>query len=67
MINIFEKESGQKHDYKMVTRRVGDIKKIWADPKKANEILGWTAKETVENTMLSAWNWQLKLREKGTM
>lgn len=67
LINIFEKVSGQKLNYKIVARRVGDIEKIWADPKKANEILGWTAKETVENTMLSAWNWQLKLREKGTM
>lgn len=67
LINIFEKVSGQKLNYKIVARRIGDIEKIWADPKKANEILGWTAKETVENTMLSAWNWQLKLREKGTM
>ncbi len=67
LINIFEKVSGQKLNYKIVARRVGDIEKIWAEPKKANEVLGWTAKETAENTMLSAWNWQLKLREKGIM
>jgi UDP-glucose 4-epimerase len=67
LINIFEKVSGQKLNYKIVGRRVGDIEKIWAEPKKANEVLGWTAKETTEDTMLSAWNWQLKLREKGIM
>lgn len=67
LINVFEKVSGQKLNYKIVSRRVGDIEKIWAAPKKANEVLGWTAKETIEDTMSSAWNWQLKLREKGIM
>ena len=42
-----------------------DIEKVWADPKFANEELGWTAVETIEDTLLSAWNWQLKLRERG--
>lgn len=67
LINIFEEVSDQKLNYKIVGRRVGDIEKIWADPKKANEVLGWKAQETIENTMLSAWKWQLKLREKGIM
>lgn len=67
LINVFEKVSGQKLNYKIVGRRGGDIEKIWADPVKANTVLGWTAKETVEDTVLSAWKWQLKLREKGIM
>lgn len=67
LINVFEKVSGEKLNYKIVGRRGGDIEKIWADPVKANKVLGWTAKETVEDTVLSAWKWQLKLREKGIM
>ena len=67
LINVFEKVSEQKLNYKIVGRRGGDIEKIWAEPRKANEVLGWTAKESIENTMLSAWKWQLKLREKGIM
>lgn len=67
LINVFEKVSGKKLNYKIVGRRAGDIEKIWAKPKKANEVLGWTAKETLDKTMLSAWNWQLKLRERGIM
>ncbi len=67
LINVFEKVSGEKLNYKIVGRRGGDIEKIWADPVKANTVLGWTAKETVEDTVLSAWKWQLKLREKGIM
>jgi UDP-glucose 4-epimerase len=67
LIHVFEKVSGEKLNYKIVGRRGGDIEKIWADPVKANTVLGWTAKETVEDTVLSAWKWQVKLREKGIM
>ncbi|WP_108821013.1 UDP-glucose 4-epimerase GalE [Dysgonomonas sp. Marseille-P4361] len=67
LINVFEKVSGTKLNYKIVGRREGDIEKIWADPKHANTVLGWTAKENIEDTMASAWKWQLRLREKGIM
>ncbi len=67
LIHIFEKVSGAKVNYKIVGRRAGDIVKIWAEPSKANNVLGWTAKETIEDTMASAWKWQQKLREKGIM
>lgn len=67
LIKVFEKISGLKLNYKIVGRRVGDIEKIWAEPSKANNVLGWTAKETIEDTMTSAWKWQQKLREKGIM
>lgn len=67
LIDTFEKVSGVKLNYKIVGRRNGDIEKIWADPKKANNVLGWTAKETLDDTVASAWKWQQKLREKGIM
>lgn len=65
LIDVFENVSGEKLNYKIVGRREGDIEQIWAEPARANNVLGWTAKETVEDTMLSAWNWQKKLNEKG--
>ncbi|MEN9919475.1 MAG: UDP-glucose 4-epimerase GalE [Bacteroidota bacterium] len=67
LIHVFEKVSGVKLNYKVVGRRHGDIVKIWAEPSKANNVLGWTAKETIEDTMASAWRWQERLREKGIM
>lgn len=67
LIKVFEKVSGQKLNYQIVDRRAGDIEKIWANPKHANEVLGWKAKETIEDTMASAWKWQQKLRERGIM
>jgi UDP-glucose 4-epimerase len=67
LLNAFEKATGVKVPHKIVGRREGDIVKIWADPKRANNILGWKAETSIEDTMRSAWNWQKKLRERGVM
>lgn len=42
-----------------------DIEKVWADPAKANNVLGWKAETGLDETLSSAWKWQLKLREDG--
>lgn len=65
LINAFEKGTGVKVPHKIVGRREGDIEKVWANPERANKVLGWTAKETLEDTLVSAWNWQKRLRERG--
>ena len=65
LIDAFERATGVKLNYKIVGRRAGDIEKVWANPEFANNELGWTAVETIEDTLKSAWNWQLKLRERG--
>lgn len=65
LINAFEKGTGVKVPHKIVGRREGDIEKVWANPEHANKVLGWTAKESVEDTLVTAWNWQKRLREKG--
>ncbi|MCE5205802.1 MAG: UDP-glucose 4-epimerase GalE [Porphyromonadaceae bacterium] len=67
LIRVFEKVSGKPLNYKIVERRKGDIEQIWAQPDKANKVLGWKAAETIEDTMASAWKWQQRLREKGVM
>lgn len=67
LIKVFEKVSGDALNYKIVERREGDIEKIWAQPDKANNVLGWKAQETIEDTMASAWKWQKHLRDKGVM
>lgn len=65
LIAAFEKATGVKLNYKIVDRRAGDIEKVWANPDYANNELGWKAESSIEETILSAWNWQLKLRERG--
>lgn len=65
LIRAFEKATGVKLNYQIVGRRAGDIEKVWANPDYANNELGWKAEIGIEETLLSAWNWQLKLRERG--
>lgn len=67
LINAFEAATGVKLNYKIVGRREGDIEKVWANPEKANNVLGWVAAEKLEDTLASAWKWQVKLRERGIM
>ena len=62
IVNTFEKVTGVKVNYKIVDRRAGDIEKIWADTTLANVELGWRAEKGLEETLLSSWNWEKKLR-----
>lgn len=58
LISAFERATGVKVPHKIGPRRAGDIEKIWADPKRANEVLGWKAEADIEDTMRNAWAWQ---------
>ncbi len=62
VINAFEKVSGKKLNYVFTERRPGDVEQVWADATKANKVLGWKAEIGLEETMLSAWNWEKKYR-----
>ena len=67
VVEGFEKATGVKVNWTYAPRREGDIEKVWADPKKANEVLGWKAETPLEDILASAWKWQQKLREDGIM
>ena len=62
VVNAFEKITQQKLNYKIVDRRVGDVISVYADTKKANEVLGWKAENSMEESLLSSWNWEKKVR-----
>jgi UDP-glucose 4-epimerase len=62
LVKAFMKVTGVSLKYKIVGRREGDIEKIWADTSYANKELGWKAEKTIEETLLSAWNWEKRLR-----
>ena len=62
VIHTFEKVSGKKLPYKIVGRREGDITSAYANTDKANNVLGWKAKSTLEEAMASAWKWEQKIR-----
>lgn len=62
LIHSFIKSTGVNLNYKIVARRDGDIEKIYADTTLANEDLGWKAEKTLDETLLSAWNWEKHYR-----
>ncbi len=64
VINAFEKSTGVKLKYKVAGRREGDIEKVFADTHFANAELGWKAEKNLEETLLSAWKWEKKIRNK---
>lgn len=63
LVRIFQEVNQVKVPYQIAERREGDIAQVWADPTYANNELGWKAQESVEDTLRSAWKWELKLKE----
>ncbi len=64
VISSFEKIANMNLPCKIAERRPGDVDKIWADTRLANEVLGWKAEKDLDEMMLSAWNWEVKYSEK---
>lgn len=63
IIQSFERVSHRKLPFQVLSRREGDIEQIWADVSKARDVLGWQTKLTLDDMMLSAWQWQQALAE----
>ena len=61
LVNVFEKVTGVKLNYKITGRRSGDTEQVWADTNYANKELGWKAQSTLEETLKSAWDWEKNL------
>lgn len=51
MVQAFEKVSGKPLPHKFVARRSGDLAKLYADPAKAKNELGWQTELTIENAV----------------
>lgn len=64
MVAAFEKESGKKLPYEICERRAGDLAKVYANPKKALDELGWKTELTIEDAMKDTINYLNNLAEK---
>ncbi|MGO4476623.1 GDP-mannose 4,6-dehydratase, partial [Massilia sp. 2TAF26] len=58
MVHAFEKACGKPIPYQIVDRRPGDIAKCYADPTRAREELGWTAKRDIAQMCADSWRYQ---------
>ena len=63
VIRSFEKVTGIRLNYRIAPRREGDIEQIWADPSRAEQVLGWKAERSLDEMTLSAWRWQQSLKQ----
>jgi UDP-glucose 4-epimerase len=63
VINVFEKITGIKLNYKISPRRPGDVTAIYANNDRAKQLLGWEPGFTLEDMLETAWKWELKLKE----
>lgn len=58
IISAFEKACGKKINYKISSRRAGDIAVSVADTQLAKQELGWQAQKTLRDMMEDTWRWQ---------
>ncbi len=63
VINTFERATCQRINYRIVGRRPGDVEKVYADTSYANKELGWKAESTLEEALLTAWEWEKYIRK----
>ena len=63
VIQSFERVSGKKISYEIGARREGDVIAAYADTTKANTVLGWKTKRSLDEAISSAWKWEQKVRE----
>jgi UDP-glucose 4-epimerase len=61
IIKAFERYNQVKLNYTIGKRRQGDAPAIYADVKKAAQILGWKAALDLQDMVTSAWKWQQTL------
>ncbi|MBQ7037016.1 MAG: UDP-glucose 4-epimerase GalE [Clostridia bacterium] len=57
IVQAFEKATGRKINYKITPRRPGDIAACFANPEKAREELGWTAKYDISDMCKDTWRY----------
>ena len=58
MVKAFSKAIGRDLPYEIKPRRAGDIDMCYADPAKAERVLGWKATHTLDEMCEDSWRWQ---------
>ena len=62
LVKRFIKTTGIPLNYEVGPRRAGDVEKIYADPAKAANMLGWRTQLSLEDSLLHAWQWEKQIR-----
>jgi UDP-glucose 4-epimerase len=63
LVEKFIAVTGVQLNYEVGPRRAGDVEKIYGNPAKAENLLGWKTLKSMEDSLLDAWNWEKKIRD----
>src|SRR5688572_8690607 len=66
-IQSFEKVSGVNLNYEIGPRRAGDVIAIYANNDLARTKLGWEPQFSLDEMMLTAWQWEQRLKADDTI
>jgi UDP-glucose 4-epimerase len=58
LINAFSTVNSKEIPYQFVDRRPGDIAICYANPSKAEKVLGWRAEKDLNEMCKDSWKWQ---------
>lgn len=58
LVHTFSRVNQIEIPYVIAPRRPGDVAQCYADATRAKEMLGWTAKKTLEDMCRDSWRWQ---------
>jgi UDP-glucose 4-epimerase len=58
VVRAFEGASGHRVPYKIAPRRPGDVAACYAEPRLAQDRLGWRAERGLDQMCTDAWRWQ---------
>jgi len=58
LIKTFEEENQLKLNYTIGKRRKGDVEQIYANSKKAQEVLNWSCNFSLADALRHSWEWE---------
>lgn len=64
IVNTFMRVNGVDIPYEFKARRDGDVAAYYSVSTKANEVMGWKSKYSLEDMCRDSWNWQKNNSEK---
>jgi UDP-glucose 4-epimerase len=59
VVTAFERACGKPIARRVVPRRPGDVAIYYADPSRAQNLLGWRATRDLDAICADAWRWQI--------
>jgi UDP-glucose 4-epimerase len=58
LVRAYAAASGREVPYDVVPRRPGDVAACWADPTRAQTLLGWRTHHDLARMCADSWRWQ---------